>query len=353
MHEKKHSAMPLQGVFNTLAQNGTDCFVKPAIIISGNGSELSNIKAMRGRAKRKLITQTMMLSLVSIAEKYGSHDRIKAYWNTYHCQSKLYTVNGRLHGKYCKNRFCTLCCCIRKAEIINKYFPVITTWEKPYFVTLTIKARPLSNLNKFMKGMIQAFQKIYANLKKRNQRGRGKKIIGIKSLECNFNATRKTYNPHFHLIVPDEETANIFIAEWLKIWTSKYTTRAAQDKKPISNFETALIEIVKYGSKIFTEPDLKKKGRGKCDPNIYVAALDNIFNAMQGLRIFERFGFNLPKGTKHKNSKSAIAKEYYEWIYDLRYSDWLNSENELTLTGYEPEPKLLNLLEKNIDITLQ
>ncbi len=27
---------------------------------------------------------------------------------------------------------------------------------------------------------------------------------------------------------------------------------------------------------------------------IYAAALDNIFKAMKGLRIFERFGFNLP-----------------------------------------------------------
>ncbi len=350
---KQHSITSLQGCFNTLAQNGTAAFSKPAIIVNGNGSELSNIKAMKGRAKRKMITQTMMLSPVSVAEKYRSQERIKTYWNAYHCQNKVYTVNGRLHGKYCKTRHCTLCCSIRKAEVINNYLPIIKTWEKPFFVTLTIKARHIGNLNKFMKGMLQAFGKIYSRLKKRQQRNRGIKIMGIKSLECNFNAAKKTYNPHFHLIVCDEETANILIAEWLCQWTSKFAKRAGQDKRQIANLETALIEVVKYGSKIFTEPDLDKKGQGKCDPNIYIAALDNIFNSMNGLRIFERFGFNLPKEIKNKETKIAIAKEYYEWVYVLKYNDWLNSENELTLTAYEPELKLLKILEQNVDRNLE
>ena len=81
-----------------------------------------------------------------------------------------------------------------------------------------------------------------------------------------------------------------------------------QDKRQIANLETALIEVVKYGSKIFTEPDLNKKGEGKCDPKIYVAALDNIFNSMQGLRIFERFGFNFPKGTRLKTQRQQLQK---------------------------------------------
>ncbi|MGZ5220105.1 MAG: hypothetical protein ACXWC7_08500 [Chitinophagaceae bacterium] len=46
-------------LFNTLAQNGTERFKKSAIVISGTGSELSNKKDLKGRAKRKLITQKM------------------------------------------------------------------------------------------------------------------------------------------------------------------------------------------------------------------------------------------------------------------------------------------------------
>ena len=60
----------------------------------------------------------MALSLIAIAEKKGEPEKVKAFWNTYHCQNRLITHEGRYFGKYCKNRFCTLCSSIRKAEII-------------------------------------------------------------------------------------------------------------------------------------------------------------------------------------------------------------------------------------------
>jgi hypothetical protein len=55
---------------------------------------------------------------------------------------------------------------------------------------------------------------------------------------------------------------------------------------------------VKYGSKIFSEPDVNKKAKGGRNPKLYVSALHYIFLSMKGLRIFERFGFDLPKKTK-------------------------------------------------------
>lgn len=64
-----------------------------------------------------------------------------------------------------------------------------------------------------------------------------------------------TYNPHFHLIVLDKETASILINEWLNIGTPKFAGRTSQNMQPVANCEATLIEIVKYGSKIFTEPD--------------------------------------------------------------------------------------------------
>jgi len=219
-----------------------------------------------------LIPVSCILSLVDAAGKNGSVERQKSYWNTYHCQNRVYTADGRLHGRYCKNRHCTLCCSIRKAAIINKYLPVLQAWPEPHFVTLTIRSQPLRNLNTFMGGMNLAFQKIYSNLKKRNQRGRGIKIMGIRALECNFNPEKKTYNPHFHLIVPNKETGDILTAEWLKIWTPKYALAVGQDSKRVYSNEIALIEVVKYGSKILTEPDINKRTRIKGKAKIHAAA---------------------------------------------------------------------------------
>lgn len=60
--------------------------------------------------------------------------------------------------------------------------------------------------------------------------------------------------------------------------------------------EKILIEILKYSSKIFTEPDLEKKD--KANSIICVAAYYNIIEAMKDRHIFDRFGFDLPKRAK-------------------------------------------------------
>jgi hypothetical protein len=234
--ENKHSKKPSQGVFNTLAQNGTASLHELAIIVNGKGSDLSNHKALKGKAKRKMITQKMVLSLIDVTNKNGADERKKAYWNTFYCQSKIHTANGRLYGKYCKNRFCTLCCAIRKAEIINRYLPVIKKWEKPYFVTLTIRAFPLKHLKKAMIKVIAGFKYITQKHRKRGQRGQGIRLVGIKSLECNFNPVKKTYNPHLHLIVESEAIADILIKEWLTNWEG-YTSYKAQYKRKVENVE--------------------------------------------------------------------------------------------------------------------
>ena len=86
---------------------------------------------------------------------------------------------------------------------------------------------------------------------KRSQRGKGVKVIGIKSLECNFNPTRRTYNPHFHLIVPDKATAELLVNEWLITCKPKWALRKSQKALRIYNLEKGLIEVVKYGVKVF------------------------------------------------------------------------------------------------------
>lgn len=353
MKSSNHSTTALQGVFNTLAQIGTNKFDNGAIIIKGNGSDLSNKEVLKGRAKRKLITQKTVLSLIDVVEKNGNDERKKGYWNTYHCQNKVYTVNEKLFAKYCKNRFCTLCCSIRKAELINKYFPIIQQWQEPYFVTLTIKAFPLHIVGKAMIKILKCFNLIVDKYKKRHQRGKGIKLIGIRALESNFNPKKKTYNPHLHLIVANKEMADIIVAEWQERFTTKYVSHKGQKAKPIDNTEIALIEIIKYGSKIFTEPDVNKKQKSTGNEQIYVAALDNIFKAMKGLRIFERFGFNQPKENHKEPTNSKVVKQYNEWLYDPKQFDWINSHNDKRLTDYKPEPQLLNLLETRINIDLE
>ena len=330
---------------NTLAQTETT-----VAIVLGNGSDLSDPKVLQGRAKRKLVTQKMVLSLIGITEKAEDSERLKSYWNTFYCQSNIYTFEGRLYGKYCKNRFCTLCCSIRKAKIINAYLPIINQWDEPYFVTLTAKAIKSKNLKRRMKDLNRGFRKINARYRKRALRGKGPKLIGIKSLECNFNPIKLTYNPHMHVIVASKEMAEIIIKEWLEICTPKFAIRKAQHLAKISDKQRALVEVVKYGSKIFTEPGTKENG---IDGSIFTAALDNIFVAMKGCRIFERFGFNLPKNAEIMRSAGRVLNEFDQWAFDLRQCDWMNVKNDQVLSGYIADPNLSHILNNCINVEIQ
>ncbi|MCB0854235.1 MAG: protein rep [Bacteroidetes bacterium] len=346
---------PLQRKIYTLAQSETGQFLFPAQsnekIVLGNGSDLSNYKRWVDRAKRKITSQAMNLGLIEAAENKGDLERLQEYWNTFHCLERLTNHEGRSYGKYCKNRSCTLCSSIRKAEIINRYSPVLQCWEAPFFITLTVRSVNASDLNKLIGDCNKTLQKIIKRLKKRHERGKGVKPVGIRSLECNFNPAKGTYNPHFHLIVENEEIADAIIKEWLKDWTPKHALPYCQDKQRVRNIESCLIEVIKYSSKIFSEPDAS--GKDRLPNQIYAAALDNIFQALKPHRIFDRFGFNAPKVEKEVKLQLVPASECEEYIYAVEVYDWINEKTGERLTGYTPTAQIHAILLENIDTNIQ
>ena len=343
------------GQFNTLGQIGTRKNVfgtsKLPIIVKGEGTQKIDVKALANKAKKKVITQAIILSLIDVAIQRNEPERVKAYWNTYHCQSRIIDGGDRLYGNYCKNRFCTICLGNRKAEIINKYLPIIKGWPDPYFLTLTSRAVPARKLKDRMRRIILSLRKILNKNKKRQQRGKGIEIKGIRSLESNFNPIAKTYNPHFHLIVCSKVAAEYIQMEWLKKCTSKFALEPYQPMRKVQDTIHDLIEVVKYGSKIFTDPTMKKKAKRTVSPHIYVAAFHNIIWAMDGLRIFERFGFNLPP--RPKKRKQTLLTQYEKLVFVPEVFDWVSQETAELLTGYQPSAELLGLLGENIDMDLE
>src|SRR5689334_9256976 len=99
---------------------------------------------------------------------------------------------------------------------------------------------------KRMKSLLNGFRMITGKHRKRALRGKGKKLMGIKSLESNFNPLAKTYNPHFHLLVPDKETAEIIVKEWLDMCPRQLANRKSQNISKVYNREKTLMEVVKY-----------------------------------------------------------------------------------------------------------
>lgn len=349
--------MTIRVFLNTLAQKGTTIGDKQPIILTGKGSDIYDKGYGRRKCKNKTITDALLLQLIDIAKKDGRYDIVKSLWNTWHCQNIVYTHEGRLYtGKYCKNRFCRNCLGIRKAELINKYYPVLKEWGGAYFVTLTVKSCYKNMLPVMLKKCLQGLERIVDKYEKREARGKGKKLMGIRTLESNFNPIRKWYNPHLHIIVPDRETAEILVNEWLQLWRYKdpnrkpLADRKGQDIEKVWNMDAALIEVIKYGTKVFTDPEGKEgKGKPKGIVKIYTRAFYNITVAMKGLRLFGSFGFKLPKKDNVERMPAKVVSDYEKWLHTPEIQNWVNSEGWETLFDNLPDAKLEELLLWGID----
>ena len=94
-------------------------------IVRGQGTDITDNVSLQKRAKKKMITQKMVLHLIRVLESKGETDRAKPYWNAYYCQNNLVISNGNTYGKYCKARFCSVCLSIIKAKIMNDYIGCI------------------------------------------------------------------------------------------------------------------------------------------------------------------------------------------------------------------------------------
>lgn len=348
----KHNVALGGKTFNKLGQSRTTKLSKPPLELYGKGADMADNKTIQSRTKRKHISQTIAYNLMKKAQKEGEVDLEKSFRNSYHCLNNIYISNGRYYGKYCKNRCCTVCSSIRKAEMINRYLPVIKTWEEPYLVGLSITTCYAKDLDNEMKNMILDLRKVIERLRKRHERKKGPKILGIRSLECTFNPVKRWYHPHFHLIVSNRDVAVALIVEWQRQKTREFCSPAGQFKRKVKFLEKDLIEVIKYGTKIFTEPNPNNK-KANVTPYVYISALYNILKSMRGLRLFDRFGFNNPQGTNRSRNDPTLHHEYEELKYHNDIMDWVNEETGETLSGYTPTPELYNLLNHQIDTTLE
>ncbi len=92
------------------------------------------------RGKTKFIDIKLALALSDIAKEEKDLEFLKKCKNTYFCLSTVTYKNDRIYCKLCKNSFCTTCNGIRKAHLINPYFPILKNWPEPQFLTLTTKS---------------------------------------------------------------------------------------------------------------------------------------------------------------------------------------------------------------------
>lgn len=309
---------------DTLAQLGTN-----DLRGGSKAPEVEPLNALKKRARAKYYGRAVATRL---AELRGPLE--KSYRNTIYCANVLEQQGDKLTGRYCNARWCPVCNRIRTAKLIAGYGPTLATLPNPHFVTLTIPNVPAPDLRAAIEAMIKTAQRIQDAYKKRHQRGaQGWQLVGLRKLECTHNSKVETFHPHFHYIVSGEAAARALVADWLRAMPA--ASHKAQDVRQADT--GAGKELFKYFSKLVTQTS---DGRRVTN----TPALDVIFQAMKGKRVFQPIGIaKVPEDIEALQSvQTEIAPDhqYWEWLN----SDWASISTGEYLTGNVPSPAMERLL---------
>ena len=287
----------------------------------------SGKNTLKRRAVAKFLTNEMLYGLVD------QDSTLKpSYWNSFHCSNSLMQDGKKITGKYCNNRWCSVCNRIRTAKLINGYLPTIKKEiTAPFFVTLTIPSVGGDELKATIRQMIVSFARI-----KDVFRHKRTELRGIRKIECTYNARENSYHPHFHFIIDGEPAAAELINAWLKAYPE--AKRVAQDMRPAD--QGSIMELFKYTTKLITKSDIKRED-GKTEITIRPKALDIIFKALYKVRTFQPLGGIKKVPVKEDieelqaeifDDLSALTVEVWGW--EQKISDWISADGEC-LTGCE------------------
>jgi hypothetical protein len=271
---------------------------------------------------------------VALAEQRSALE--SSYRNSVYCCHVLQQEAGKVRGKWCGNRWCFQCSRVRTARAIERYTPALATWDK-WLVTLTVPNAPAAHLAATLRLMLGCLTKVKRAVKRTDRLA----LRALRKLECTHNVRRDDYHPHLHLVVDGEPAARALVAGWLAAWPG--TVPEAQDARRCD--DASLIEVFKYFTKLTT-------GKKLMPP----AALDVIFTAMRGLRVYQPMGFTVPARDSSQDENAAVDdgpgtaapdpdREPTSWEWEQRAADWIDHATGELLSGYEPAPRFRTFVE--------
>lgn len=295
------------------------------------GNKPKPLETLQKRAKSKQFTHSLVVQLAKVEDSPLN----KAYWNTYYCATSIKQEGQKLTSKYCKNRFCLVCNRIRTAQMIKGYLKPLEALQDSQFVTLTLPTIEADQLEARIEEMIKGFRKITDRARKQ-----GIKLKGVRKLECTARPNNH-FHPHFHIIVEGKVNAEYLLAQWLKEFP--IAGKGGQDVREADG-ET-IKEMMKYFTKL-----LPKKEEDLINPK----ALDIIFSAMIGKRVYQPFGGIKKVSEEIEEIQAEIIEDIevkndgYVWV-QLGH-DWYSLSNGEALSNYKPSEKDLKNIKRIIKL---
>ncbi len=285
----------------------------------------ATLDILRRRARSKYLSLPLATRLAELRSPLE-----KSYRNTIYCASTLRQNGGKLQGKYCGNRWCLVCNRVRTARAISRYKPVLDQWREPMFVTLTVRNVGGDQLAETIGEMLARFAAASRGITRTD----GLSFEALRKLECTHSYHRGDYHPHFHALVNGRAAAEALRTRWLAAWGDQADAQA-QDVRAAT--PGSAHELFKYFTKLASSAGGKKQF-------IPVEALDTIFRAMRGRRVWQPVGFTATPqvdeeaqiGTDGTTEALTPVADGTEWAWEQDQHDWVDHRTGELLTGWEP-----------------
>ena len=306
---------------------------------ASEGHTSEALEVLQRRARAKWMSVPLATSLAEL-RRGMRHPRAKpvgmekSYRNTIYCASTLLQpqVGEKLQAQYCGNRWCLVCNRVRTARAINRYSPELDTWNRGQFVTLTAGPTvPADELRARIEAMVKGFSLVNRKLRERVKI----KWRGVRKLECTARPGG-LYHPHFHVVVDTPEAAQLLVGAWLDQFPE--AVKSAQDIRAADR--GSMVELFKYFTKLVTRNE-KTGSRSIME----AARLDVIFEAMQGRRVYQPYGFKVSADAPDEDAAigedgdtdalTGYARDVV-WSWEQDFHDWCDRSTGELLTEYQP-----------------
>ena len=275
------------------------------------------------RARKKYLSTRLAAELVKLRSSLHV-----GYRNTLACSHQLEVDDDQVLRStfYCRRRWCSTCASINMATLIDRYRPSIVAMSSPMFVTLTVPNCSSPRIDETLDRMAATWRKITDLARKRRILFRG-----IRKTELKVGKGGG-FHPHYHLILDGgQEAAEWLVDQWLE--RIPEASRLSQDIAQVSDIGRALVELMKYATKLTCAEDSR---------NLVLATprqMDRIFRAVHGRRLVQPFGGIKAVPDDAFDPEPQIV-EAARGLYNWCEADWYHVETGEALTGYDPRPDL-------------
>jgi hypothetical protein len=292
---------------------------------------MSQLRNLEKRSRAKWSQGYLIEALINLKSPLE-----KKYLETKNCSGMLFKSGNKITSRYCGRRWCKICCKISTGKLLNGYTPILEKLPDLQLLTLTVPNVPGKELAVKIREMLNACRIIQETRRK----AKAPKIIGIRKLECTYNVKENNYHPHFHFIISTEARAKEFLEAWLKLFPE--ASMLGQDLRPCTKYK----ELFKYFTKFTSKSG--KDTTGKSQEIHFPQALDQIFTAIEGIRIIQPFG--IKKVSEEVEPEQAIEDseflQYSEGTYYWNKNFWINLTTAEFLGYFDPEPAKVKFYRK-------